>query len=62
MSGVQQVFFVIGVFTSVVGALAIIGLMAWQGLEWWVKANDMRSILTKFYIDKLRQERDRHPG
>lgn len=62
MSGVEQVFFAIGVFTSIVGALAVCGLIAWQGLEWWIKAKDLFGLLAAFYLDKLKKARGTHPG
>jgi len=62
MSASEQVFFFIGVFTSTVGAFALCCLLVWQGLEWWIKANDLRAPLTKFYIDQLKARRKNIPG
>lgn len=58
MSGVEQVFFAIGVFVSIVGAFAVTGLLAWQGLEWWVKFNDLRKPLMDFYWQQLRKSKE----
>ncbi len=61
MSGIEQVMFAIGVFASIVGAIAFTGLLAWQGLEWWIKFNYIRTPLMDFYWQKLREKKDRQP-
>lgn len=55
MTHVEQVFFVVGVSTSIIGAIALTGLLAWQGLEWWVKFNDIRKPLMQLYWQQLRR-------
>lgn len=59
MSGIEQVMFAIGVFASIVGSIAILGLLTWQGFEWWIKANDLREALFAFYWDRLKKRKAR---
>lgn len=58
MQPVEQVFFAVGVFTSIVGAIALTGLIAYQGLEWWVKFKHLRKPLLQFYLHELRKAKE----
>ena len=62
MTHIEQVFFAVGVFTSIVGAVALTGLIAFQGLEWWIKFHKLRKPLLDFYVDQLRRAKEARDG
>lgn len=62
MTHVEQVFFVVGVSTSIIGAIALTGLLAWRGLEWWISFNDIRKPLMQFYWQQLRKAKEARDG
>jgi hypothetical protein len=59
MSLSEHVFMYIGMASCLLGFFAIAGLLFWQGLEWWIKFNDVRKPLMAFYADQLKRDKER---
>lgn len=56
MSPAETFLYAIGVMTCSIGAFAILGFIAWQGLELWVRFNTIRGPLMRFYAGELKRK------
>lgn len=54
----HQFIYFVGLVTCLTGSLAVLGLIAWQGIECWIKFNALRGPLMRFYAEELRKRRD----
>lgn len=59
MTWLEQWFFWWGVAVNAVGGAAILGLIAWGGLEWWINFNTIRKPLIRWYAEQLRAKHEK---